>query len=54
MRKSGGGSVIKISSTAGIVGTLDPSSYYASKGGVRLFTKAAALECSKAGYDYNI
>jgi NAD(P)-dependent dehydrogenase (short-subunit alcohol dehydrogenase family) len=54
MKKSGGGSIINISSAAGIVGTLDTSAYHASKGGVRIFTKAAALECSKAGYDYNI
>jgi 3(or 17)beta-hydroxysteroid dehydrogenase len=54
MKKSRGGSIINISSAAGIVGTLDTSAYHASKGGVRIFTKAAALECSKAGYDYNI
>ncbi len=54
MKKSGGGSIVNISSVAGLVGTLDTSAYHASKGGVRLFTKAAALECSKAGYDYNI
>jgi 3(or 17)beta-hydroxysteroid dehydrogenase len=54
MKKSGGGSIINLSSAAGIIGTLDTSAYHASKGGVRIFTKAAALECSKAGYDYNI
>lgn len=54
MKKTGGGSIINISSTAGIVGTLDTSAYYASKGGVRVFTKAASFECPKAGYDYNI
>jgi len=54
MKRSGGGSIINISSAAGIVGALNTSAYVASKGGVRLFTKAAALECSKAGYDYNI
>jgi NAD(P)-dependent dehydrogenase (short-subunit alcohol dehydrogenase family) len=54
MKKSGGGSIVNISSAAGIIGTLDTSAYHASKGGVRIFTKAAALECSKAGYDYNI
>jgi 3(or 17)beta-hydroxysteroid dehydrogenase len=53
-KKSGGGSIINISSAAGIIGTLDTSAYHASKGGVRIFTKAAALECSKAGYDYNV
>lgn len=55
MRGSGGGSIINISSVAGIVGTFDDTAAYcASKGGVRLLTKAAALECSKAGHDYNI
>jgi len=55
MSKSGGGSIVNMSSAAGIVGTLDDTSAYcASKGAVRLFTKAAALECSKAGHDYNI
>jgi len=55
MKGSGGGSIINLSSVAGIIGTNDDTSaYHASKGAVRLFTKAAALECSKAGYNYNI
>jgi 3(or 17)beta-hydroxysteroid dehydrogenase len=54
MKKSGGGSIVNISSVAGLIGNPDASAYHASKGGVRLFTKAAAIECSKAGYDYNI
>jgi len=55
MKGTGGGSIINMSSAAGIVGTLDnTSAYCASKGAVRLFTKAVALECSKAGRDYNI
>ena len=55
MKKSGGGSIINISSMAGLVGMGGNSSAYsASKGGVRLFTKASALQCSKAGHDYNI
>lgn len=54
MKKSGGGSIINMSSAAGIVATPNSSSYIASKGAVRLFTKAAAIECSKACYDYNI
>jgi len=55
MREKGGGSIINMSSVAGIVGTFDDTAAYcASKGGVRLLTKAAALECSKAGHDYNI
>ncbi len=55
MKETGGGSIINISSVVGIVGTVDSTSAYcAAKGGVRAFTKAAALECSKAGRDYNI
>jgi len=55
MKKSGGGSIINMSSVLGLVGNFDhTSAYSASKGGIRLFTKAAALECSKAGLDYNI
>ncbi|HVP79592.1 MAG TPA: glucose 1-dehydrogenase [Thermodesulfobacteriota bacterium] len=54
MKPTGGGSIVNISSVAGLVGTLDTSAYHASKGGVRLFSKAAAFECSKAGYNYNI
>jgi NAD(P)-dependent dehydrogenase (short-subunit alcohol dehydrogenase family) len=54
MKKYGGGSIINIASTAGLIGNPDASAYHASKGGVRLFSKAAAIECSKAGYGYNI
>jgi NAD(P)-dependent dehydrogenase (short-subunit alcohol dehydrogenase family) len=55
MKKSGGGSIINMSSAAGIIGTTDSTAAYsASKGAVRLFTKSAALECSKAGRGYNI
>ncbi len=55
MKESGGGSIVNMSSVVGIIGRPDgTAAYSASKGGVRLFTKAAALECSKMGYDYNI
>lgn len=54
MKKSGGGSIINIASVAGLIGNPDACAYHASKGGVRQFSKAAAIECSKAGYDYNI
>lgn len=54
MARTGGGSIINMSSAGGIVGTSDSSAYNASKGGVRLLTKAAAIEFSKAGHDYNI
>ena len=54
LKKAGGGSIINMSSAGGIVGTVDSSPYNASKGGVRLLTKAAAMEFSKIGHDYNI
>ena len=45
MRRAGGGSIINISSTAGLVGSpYGSASYTATKGGVRLFTKSTALQ----------
>ncbi len=41
---TGGGSIINLSSVAGIVGSALVSSYNASKGAVRLFTKGVAME----------
>jgi cyclopentanol dehydrogenase len=54
MKKNGGGSIINFSSTGGIIGTKNSSPYNASKGGVRLLSKAAAVEFSKLGHNYNI
>jgi cyclopentanol dehydrogenase len=45
MRRAGGGSIINISSTAGLVGNPTGSPIYTtSKGAVRLFTKATAVQ----------
>lgn len=44
MREAGGGSIINISSTAGLVGSSRGSAYGTSKGGVRLFTKYTAIQ----------
>jgi 3(or 17)beta-hydroxysteroid dehydrogenase len=54
MKTNGTGSIINIASVAGLIGNPDAAAYHASKGGVRSFTRAAAIECSKAGYGYNI
>ncbi len=43
-----GGSIINISSVAGLGGSAGLSGYCATKGGVRLFTKAVAMECAAA------
>ena len=46
MRDSGGGSIVNISSVAGMKGAPNLAAYNATKGGVRLFTKGVALECA--------
>lgn len=48
MRRAGGGSIVIMSSVAGIRGSAGLAGYCASKGGVRLFAKAVALECALA------
>ena len=48
MRKRGGGSVIMMSSLAGLRGGASLAGYSATKGGVRLFAKAIAMECAAA------
>jgi len=48
MRKAGkGGSIINISSVAGLFGVPACGAYAASKGGVRIFSKAIALETAR-------
>ncbi len=46
MRKNKGGSIINISSIAGLRGAANLSAYCTSKGAVRLFTKSVAIECA--------
>ncbi len=49
MREAGnGGSIVNMSSVAGIKGSPTLAAYSATKGAVRLFTKAVALECAAA------
>ena len=54
MRDAGGGSIINISSTAGLVGSPNGSaSYTATKGAVRLFTKSTAIQHAAEGIRCN-
>ena len=53
MRKAGGGSIVNISSTAGLVGNPTSAAYSASKGAVRLFTKATAIQYAGEGIRAN-
>ena len=53
MRRSGEGSIINISSGAGIVGSTTGAAYHASKGAVRLLTKAAAIQYAAEGIRVN-
>jgi NAD(P)-dependent dehydrogenase (short-subunit alcohol dehydrogenase family) len=49
MRRAGGGSIVIMSSAAGLRGSAGFAGYCASKAGVRFFAKAVALECCRAG-----
>lgn len=52
--KGKGGSIINLSSIEGLIGDPNLAAYNASKGGVRLLTKSAALHCAKSGYKIRV
>ncbi|RJP21433.1 MAG: glucose 1-dehydrogenase [Deltaproteobacteria bacterium] len=51
---SRGGSIINLSSIAGLIGFPFMSAYCSSKGGVRNLSKAVAVECAKLGYGIRV
>ena len=51
MKERGGGSIVNMSSVAGLIGNGNLAAYSASKGGVRLLTKSVALHCARKGYN---
>lgn len=52
--KAQGGSIVNISSIAGLVGDPNLLAYNAAKGGVRMLTKSAALLCAEKHYNIRI
>ncbi len=53
MRNAGGGSIVNISSVAGLVGDHISAAYASSKGAVRLLTKSTAIQYAKEGIRCN-
>jgi NAD(P)-dependent dehydrogenase (short-subunit alcohol dehydrogenase family) len=54
LRQAGGGSIVNISSTAGLVGSPGgTAAYTATKGAVRLFTKSTAIQHAREGIRCN-
>jgi NAD(P)-dependent dehydrogenase (short-subunit alcohol dehydrogenase family) len=49
MAKGGGGSIVNMCSSVGIIGQPGMAAYGATKGAIRVFTKAVALECALSG-----
>jgi len=45
------GSIVNVSSIAGLIGSAGPAAYTASKGAVRLLSKSVALHCAEQKYN---
>lgn len=54
MRDTGGGSIVNMSSVAGLKGSAVLAAYNATKGGVRLLTKGVALECAQNRWNVRV
>jgi cyclopentanol dehydrogenase len=53
MRRRGGGSIINISSVAGLTGSTGSTAYHGTKGAVRLLSKAAAVQYARENIRVN-
>ena len=53
MRRSGGGSVVNMSSVSSMKGSVSSTAYHASKGAVATFTRSAALQYGRYGIRVN-
>ncbi|MDI1444143.1 glucose 1-dehydrogenase [Polyangium sp. 6x1] len=54
MKERGGGAIVNVSSVAGMIGAPNLAAYCSSKGGVRTFTKSAAMHCARKGYGIRV
>ncbi len=52
--RTGGGAIVNLSSVEGLVGNASLAAYTASKAGVRLLSKSAALHCAASGYGIRV
>ncbi len=52
--KDSKGSIVNIASIEGLIGEQLVPAYNAAKGGVRIFSKSAAIHCARAGYKIRI
>lgn len=52
--KAASGSIINMASIEGFLGEPEIPAYNATKGGVRIFTKSAAIHCARKGYRIRI
>ena len=53
MRAAGGGSIVNVSSIYGLIGANKGAAYPASKGALRIFSKAAAIQYAKENIRVN-
>ncbi|QJE73464.1 glucose 1-dehydrogenase [Aerophototrophica crusticola] len=51
MKQTGGGSIVNVSSVAGLIGAATLPAYCSSKGAVRLLSKSVAVWCAERGYN---
>lgn len=54
MKTTGGGTIVNIASVAAFVGAPNLAAYSASKAGVHLLTKSAAVYCGQRGYNIRV
>lgn len=52
--KGRGGSIVNLASIEGLIGEAELPAYNSAKGGVRLFTRSAAIHCARKGYGIRI